>query len=307
MQLAAGTAVTAVLLGSIPSPPSGDIALGPIRLTAYGFTLAIAALVAVEFARRRAPRRGMKPDDFGAIALWAIPAGLIGARLYHVLTDWDRFEGRWFDVVKVWEGGLGIPGGIAAGVLAGLWIAQRRGLVLLDALDVAAPALPLAQAIGRWGNWWNQELFGRPSVLPWALEISPAHRPAGYEQFVTFHPTFLYESVWNLGLVALLLLLDRRRLRPGRLFCVYLIGYGFGRLWVEALRIDPATRLGPFRVNTWMSLTLIIGGTVACLLLRDRHLRRPDDAGSGRSGVPNGPEAAAGPSGTTSTEGAEVP
>lgn len=251
------------MIGAIPSPSSGSLQLGGLRLTAYGLMIALGVAVAVAIARRRAPRRLIDPDHLTAIATWAVPAGLLGARLYHVATDWRRFQGRWVDVVKVWEGGLGIPGGIAAGVLVGLLVARRRGLVLVDVLDVVAPALPVAQAIGRWGNWWNQELFGRPTTLPWGLTIDPEHRPLRYADVSAFHPTFLYESLWNLGLAALLLVLDRRgRLVPGQLFWLYLVGYGVGRIWVEALRIDPASLVGPFRVNTWMSLLLVAGGLV---------------------------------------------
>jgi hypothetical protein len=164
-------------------------------------------------------------------------------------------------------------------------VAHRRGLRLADAADICAPALPLGQAIGRWGNWWNQELFGRPTSLPWALEIDRDHRPAGSLDQPTYHPTFLYESLWNLGLCGLLLLLDRqRRLRPGQLFWLYVAGYGAGRLWVEALRIDPASELGPFRVNTWVSLAAIVGGAVGFVV----QGRRPPSA----SPAPAAPPAA---------------
>jgi prolipoprotein diacylglyceryl transferase len=259
--------VPASLLAYLPSPSSGQLHLGPLRITAYGFMIALGVIAAVELARRRAPSRGADPDDISVIATWAVPAGLVGARAYHVITDWWRFRGHWIDIFKIWEGGLGIPGGMAAGVVVGLWVAHRRGLRLADALDVVAPALPLAQAIGRWGNWWNQELFGRPTTLPWALEIDPAHRPPGYEAIGTYHPTFLYESLWDLGLCLVLVLLDRRhRLRRGQLFCLYVAGYGLGRLWVESLRIDEASHLGPFRVNIWMSLVAIVAGAIAFVI-----------------------------------------
>jgi Prolipoprotein diacylglyceryl transferase len=155
----------------------------------------------------------------------------------------------------VWEGGLGIPGGLIAGVLTGAYVAHRRGLPVSQLLDVVAPALPVAQAIGRLGNWFNQELFGRPTDLPWGLEIDPAHRPAGYLNVATFHPTFLYEALWNLALAGGLVLWERRHPggRPGRLFAMYVAGYAVGRAWVEALRIDPATRLFGVRWNIWMS------------------------------------------------------
>ena len=199
-----------------------------------------------------------------------------------MITDWRRFEGHWLDAVKLWQGGLGIPGGLVAGVGVGLWVAHRRGLSLADAADVAAPALPLAQAIGRWGNWWNQELFGRPTSLPWGLEIDRAHRPARYIDSPTFHPTFLYESLWNLGLCVALVVVDRRwgtvserpRLQRGQLFFLYVLGYGVGRLWVEALRSDEASHLGPLRVNIWVSLVAIAGGVVGLVVQGRRGRRR---------------------------------
>ena len=189
-----------------PAPDSGQLHLGPLRLTAYGLMIALGVLAAVEVCRRRAPARGLAPDDFSVIALWAVPAGLIGARLYHVITDWRRFEGHWLDAVKPLAGRPRHPrraGGGRRGRPVG---GAPPGLCLADAADVGAPALPLAQAIGRWGNWWNQELFGRPTSLPWGLEIDRAHRPAALLDSPTFHPTFLYESLWNLGLCVALVL-----------------------------------------------------------------------------------------------------
>lgn len=240
------------IVGSIPSPSSGQLHLGPLRLTAYGLMIALGVMAAVEIARRRHAARGGDPDDFSQIAVWGVVAGLIGARLYHVLTDLDRFRGHWGDTVKVWEGGLGIPGGLLLGVLVGLWAARRRGMTAGYALDIVAPAIPVAQAIGRWGNWWNQELFGGPTDLPWGLQIDPTHRPAGYEDVATYHPTFLYEGLWNLALAGFIVWLERRtrgRLRPGSMFAVYVAGYGIGRFWVESLRIDPAQQLFGVRFN----------------------------------------------------------
>lgn len=249
------------IVASLPSPSSGVVHLGPFPLHAYGLMIAIGILAGLSLARRRAPQHGFDRDVISSLALWGLPAGLAGARAYHVATDWRRFQGHWLDALKVWHGGLGIPGGMLAGIGVGLCIARRRRLPLGPLLDTVAPALPLAQAIGRWGNWWNQELFGRPTGLPWGLEIDAANRPPGYELAATFHPTFLYESIWNFALVATLLLIGRRgRLRSGQLFALYVAGYGSGRIWTEALRIDPASRLGPFRVNIWMSLVLLIGG-----------------------------------------------
>ncbi|HKH03711.1 MAG TPA: prolipoprotein diacylglyceryl transferase, partial [Acidimicrobiales bacterium] len=182
----------------------------------------------------------------------------------------------WLHAFAVWEGGLGIPGGLIAGVGVGAYIAHRRGLPVAELLDVVAPALPVAQAIGRLGNWFNQELFGRATDLPWGLEIDADHRPAGYLDTETFHPTFLYEALWNLALAGLLVWWERRRPgdRPGRLFALYVAGYALGRVWVEALRIDPATRLFGVRWNIWMSLIAFVGA-VGWLLFDSR--RRPSE------------------------------
>jgi prolipoprotein diacylglyceryl transferase len=250
-----------VLLAAIPAPPGNRLELGPLTFRYYGLAIAFGVLVAVVIGRRRWAARGGDPDDVSAIATWAVPAGLVGARAYHVLTDHHRFDGRWVHVLFVWEGGLGIPGGILAGVLTGIWVAHRRGLPVLDLLDVVGPAIPVAQAIGRLGNWFNQELFGRPTSLPWGLHVDPRFRPSRYASVSTFHPTFLYEALWNLGLVALLLLLERRGvLRRGQAFFLYVAGYGLGRLWVEALRIDEATHVWGVRVNIWVALLILATG-----------------------------------------------
>ena len=263
------------LLASIPSPETNEIVLGPLHLRAYGLMIALGVIAAVELARRRWRARGHDPDEISGMALWAVPAGLIGARLYHVMTDWQRFEGRWIDAVKVWEGGLGIPGGIALGALAGVLYARHKKMPLGDLADTVAPALPLAQAIGRLGNWFNQELFGGPTSLPWGLKIDLANRPDRYLEATTFHPTFLYEGLWNLALMAVLILIDRKRvLRAGSLFWVYVGGYFTGRLWVEAMRIDPASLILGIRVNIWLSI-IAIAFSFTFVAVRGR--RRPDD------------------------------
>jgi len=262
-------------LGSIPSPSANAISLGPLQLRAYGLVIAVGAIVAVVVAQRRWAARGGDPADVSGLATWAIMAGLIGARAYHVITDHQRFAGRWPHALAIWEGGLGIPGGLLAGVLTGVVLARRRGLPAAQLLDVVAPAIPIAQAIGRLGNWFNQELFGRPTGLPWGLDIDPSHRPAGFEQIGTYHPTFLYEALWNLTLAGALVLYERhqpRRRHPGRLFALYVAGYGLGRLWVEALRIDAASTLLGVRINIWVSLVTILGA--AGWLVTDR--RRPE-------------------------------
>ena len=266
----------ALLVGAIPSPPENAIGIGPLQLRAYGLAIAFGVLVGVWVAQRRwATPRGGNPADISYLATWSVIAGLIGARAYHVLTDYDRFQGRWLHAFAVWEGGLGIPGGLLAGVVTGVVLARRRGLPAAQLLDVVAPAIPIAQAIGRLGNWFNQELFGRPTNLPWGLRVDVAHRPDSYERFATFHPTFLYEALWNLALAGLLVLYERRRpgAPPGTLFALYVGGYGLGRLWVEALRIDDATRLAGLRVNIWVSLLAIAASIVALAVLHQRERR----------------------------------
>jgi prolipoprotein diacylglyceryl transferase len=261
-----------VLLASIPSPSSGAIHLGPFQLRAYGLMIALGVIAAVWLGTKRHVARGGHPDDLSKIALWAVPAGVIGARIYHVITDWKRFRGDWFRAFKIWEGGLGIWGGIALGVVAGMWVARKRHIEFVPLLDAVAPALPLAQAIGRWGNWWNQELFGRPSDLPWAVRIDVDHRPPGYENQATFHPTFLYESLWNFALVGALLWVDHRlgrRIRPGNLFWAYVAGYTFARFFIERMRIDEASKILGLRVNEWVSAIVFLGA-VGIFVVRQR-------------------------------------
>ena len=252
------------LLAAIPSPPSSALHLGPLQVRAYGLMIALGVIAAVFWAERRWAARGGRPGDIGAIAVWAVPAGIIGARLYHVVTDFELYTHHPWRALAIWDGGLGIPGGIAAGVVAGLAVARRRHLPTALLLDTVAPTLALAQAIGRWGNWFNQELYGRPTTLPWALQIDPAHRPTGLEHVATYHPTFLYESLWNVALVGVILLVERtHRLRPGRLFAVYVAGYSLGRFFIERLRIDYAHTIAGLRVNEWVSLVLFVAATIA--------------------------------------------
>ncbi len=252
----------------IPSPSFRALQLGPLQLRMYGLMIAGGVIAAVVIASHRWARRGGDPDDISAIAIWAVPAGVLGARLYHVATDWKTYRDDWPAALAIWNGGLGIPGGIAGGVAVGVLVARRRNLPIRQMLDVVAPAIPVAQALGRLGNWFNQEVFGRPSDLPWALRIAPENRPVDYPNQATFHPTFLYEGLWNVGLALLLIGLSRRyRLRSGQLFALYVLGYGTGRLWVEALRSDPASLVLGIRINIWVSLLAIIGGLVSFFLL----------------------------------------
>ncbi len=255
------------MIASIPSPGSSSISVGPIEFRAYGVMIALGVLAPDWLARKRwIERGGQPPDRVSTMAMWAVPAGLVGARAYHVITDW-RFDEGWAEPFKIWEGGLGIPGGMAAGVFVGLWVVRSRGESMARMLDSVAPALPLAQAVGRLGNWFNQELFGRPTDLPWALEIDEVHRPDEYVNETTFHPTFLYESLWNIGVVLAVIWIDRRKvIRPGGLIAVWVLGYGLGRLWIEAVRIDFANEVLGVRVNIWISLIAIVSAATWLLV-----------------------------------------
>jgi prolipoprotein diacylglyceryl transferase len=258
-------------LASIPSPSSGSIHLGPLRLNAYGMMIALGVIAAMWLWGRRVEARGVATrEDVSAISMWAVPAGIVGARLYHVVTDWSRFSGDLVAIFKVWQGGLGIWGGITLGLVAGVWVARRRGLPIGLLMTCVAPALALAQSIGRWGNWFNQELFGRPTTLPWALRVSDLNAmAAGYPPGTTFHPTFLYESIASALLCVALLVLDRRvAMRPGRLFFFYTAGYTAYRFFIEGLRIDPAHHIGTWRLNQWVSLVVFAASVAIIFVMR---------------------------------------
>ena len=217
-----------------------------------------------------------------------VPFGIVGARLYHVITDYQLYFGpgrQPLDALKIWQGGLGVWGAIAFGVLGGYLVARRRKIAFPAVLDAIAPAILVAQAIGRLGNWFNQELFGRPTTLPWGLEIAHQYRPTGYGQFATFHPTFLYEMLWCLAAAVLLVWLDRRfRLGHGKVFALYVMLYTAGRFWIEALRIDTVNEIGGFRLNNY---TALIGFVVALVwliwLIRNRPGREEIVEGIGLS------------------------
>ena len=241
------------MLSSIPSPSSGSFDLGPITLRAYGLMIALGVLAAVWLMAKRFEQRKLDPEHASAIAMWLVPAGLVGARAYHVATDWRRFQGNWGSALKIWEGGLGILGGLIFGVGAAILYCRRKDLDIKTVTDIVAPALPLAQLIGRWGNYFNQELFGKPTNLPWGLSIDPQKRPINYQGEDTFHPTFLYESLWNLLVIFVLLKIEKMKILPkGFMLVAYFLLYSIGRLWVEALRIDEATQLGGIRINIWI-------------------------------------------------------
>jgi prolipoprotein diacylglyceryl transferase len=265
----------APLLASIPSPSSGDLEIGPLALHAYGVMLLLGIVAATWLTGVRWVRRGGDWDLVYRVAMWGVLGGVVGARLYHVITSWSTVDDEWWEPFAVWQGGLGIWGGIAGGVLAGAVVIRRAGKSVLRFMDAAAPGLLLAQAIGRLGNYFNQELFGEPTDLPWALEIDPANRPEGFEQFATFHPTFLYELGWNLLGVAVLLLVDRRfRIKPPGLFALYVAWYTFGRFWEELLRIDPSHEYFGLRLNAYVSIVVFVAA-IAVFLWSQRREERP--------------------------------
>ena len=248
---------------TLPSPASPIIfEAGPLAMRWYGLCIALGIAVATFITSRELARKGYD----GALALdalfFVVPLGFIGARVYHVLTDYDLYADDPFPgVFEVWNGGLGIYGAVVGGFLGVLIFARIRGISPLMFADAAAPGLILAQAIGRWGNYFNQELFGRPSDLPWAIRIAPENRPQGFEDAAAFHPTFLYESIWNVLVFFALLFIARRfasRLKNGDIFLIYVSLYSVGRFFVEALRIDPAFLLGDFRGNLFVASILAL-------------------------------------------------
>lgn len=247
-------------LAYIPSPSTGVVHLGPIPLRGYAFCIIIGVFVAVWLGNRRWIARGGRAGTVADIAVWAVPFGLVGGRLYHVITDYELYfsPGRnWVDAFKIWEGGLGIWGAVALGAV-GAWIGcRRRGIPLPAYADAIAPGIAVAQAIGRWGNWFNQELYGRPTDLPWALKIDA--NPAIGRVAGTYHPTFLYESLWCLGVAALVIWADRRfTLGHGRAFAVYVATYTVGRFWIEYLRVDDAHHVLGLRLNDWTSILVFL-------------------------------------------------
>lgn len=265
-------------LAYLPSPSQGVWHLGPVPIRAYALCIIAGIAAAVWLTRRRWTALGGNPDDISDIAVWAVPFGIVGGRLYHVITDPELYFTAGHQPIRalyIWDGGLGIWGAVALGAV-GAWIGcRRRGIRLAAYADALAPGLVLAQALGRWGNYFNQELFGNPTSLPWGLLIDPANRPAATPGLATYQPTFLYESLWNLGVVALLLWADRRyRLHSGRLFALYVAAYTVGRGWVEALRSDHANHILGLRLNDWTAL--IVFTAAVAYLIATRHRTTPE-------------------------------
>ena len=244
-------------LAFIPSPSEGVWHLGPLPLRAYALAIIVGIVVAIWVAERRFVARGGRPGTVSDVAVWAIPFGLVGARAYHVATNPEFYFGNGKDPIQalyVWEGGLGIWGAIGFGALGAYLGCRFAGVRYTSFIDAAAPGVVLAQAIGRWGNYFNQELFGKPTDLPWGLEISLKNRPEGYLEYSTFQPTFLYESLWCIGVAIVIVLADRRyQLGRGRVFALYVALYTAGRAWIEYLRIDDAHHFFGVRLNVWVA------------------------------------------------------
>jgi prolipoprotein diacylglyceryl transferase len=252
------------LAQSIPSPSEGVWYLGPVPLRGYAFAIILGIVAAVWISERRWVARGGTRGEMSDLAVWAVPFGLVGARLYHVATDPDRYFGAGgspWKILYVWQGGLGVWGGIAMGALGVVVGCRLNGIRVLPVVDTMAPTVLVAQALGRVGNWFNQELFGRPTDLPWALEIDVEHRPPGYLAESTFHPTFLYESLWCLLAFAAVVWADRRwQLGHGRVLALYVMAYTAGRGWIETLRIDTVQLddVAGLRLNVWTSIVLFV-------------------------------------------------
>jgi len=247
---------------SIPSPSHGVWHLGPLPIRGYAFAIILGIMAAIWISERRWEARGGTRGEIADLAVWAVPFGLVGARLYHVVTDPDRYfgaDGSLWQILYVWRGGLGVWGGIALGAVGVIIGCRVRGIRVWPAVDAMAPSVLVAQALGRWGNWFNQELFGKPTDLPWGLEIDYPNRPSGYGAETTFHPTFLYECLWCLLAFAVVVWADRRwQLGHGRVLALYVMAYTLGRGWIETLRIDDVQMndvLG-LRLNVWTSIVL---------------------------------------------------
>ena len=255
---------TPIVAASIPSPPNRWFDVGPLQVHYYALFIILGIAAAIWLTYRRWTARGGNGDLVYEVALWSVIAGLIGGRLYFDITTPGQMGHQWYAPVAVWQGGLGIWGAVFVGVLTGAFVVRRRGASVTQFMDAAAPGLPLASGIGRLGNWFNQELFGGPTSLPWGLRIDPQYRPARYANATTFQPTFLYELIWDLGLAGLLLWLDRHyRIRPPALFALYVCLYCVIRVWMEQLRVDPATIILGERLNFWVGLVGVIGGGAA--------------------------------------------
>ena len=265
----------------LPSPTANFAKLGVITLHYYALCILIGIIAALVIGSHRWRKAKGDPSELLEMAIYVIPAGVVGGRLYHVLTTPELYFGKGghpIDALKIWQGGMGIWGAVALGALTTylLFKIKPRSVTFATAADALAPALLVAQGIGRWGNWFNKELFGSPSTLPWALKIPTAYRPHGFENFATFHPTFLYESIWCiLAAAALIFTPQVKKLRAGSTFLLYVLLYSVGRIWIEALRIDRAHLLLGVRLNVWVALLCAVVSLVAIVRRQHRHFKRP--------------------------------
>jgi prolipoprotein diacylglyceryl transferase len=263
----------------LPSPARGVWHLGPVPVRAYAICIILGILVALQVAARRYAKIGGREGIVLAVATVAVPAGLVGARGYSILTDSQLLIGHrhdWTAVLRIWDGKIGFPGAVVAGAL-GAWVACRRaGVAFGPVAGAAAPGLAFGQAIGRWGNWFGQALYGRPSTLPWAVVIAPEHRVRGYENFAAFQPAFLYESAWDVLTGVLVIYAARRFLLTGdRVFAVYAAIYAIGGFWIQSLRIDPSHHFLGLRTGQWV-LAAAFAAAVG-YLYQTRHKHGPDD------------------------------
>ena len=264
---------------TIPSPHDGVWNLGPVPIRGYALCIIVGIIVAIWIGERRWVARGGRPGDVQDLSVWAVPFGLVGGRLYHVATDWEKYFGDGNDPVTalyVWRGGLGIWGAVAFGALGVIVGARLKGIKLLPILDAMVPGVLVAQAFGRWGNWFNQELYGRPTDKPWGLEIEPEYWPADkvYPADTVFHPTFLYECIWNLGAFGLVIWADRRfKLGYGRVVALYVMAYTAGRGWIEYIRVDEVQLDDVYglRFNVWVSIVLFIAAAAYFVWSARRH------------------------------------
>jgi prolipoprotein diacylglyceryl transferase len=270
---------------AIPPPPFRDLELGPFQVRMYAVWILLGIFSAAVLTYYRWRAKGHDTEIIFELTLVVTVFGLIGGRLYHVITSPDQLGDEWYSPIAIWEGGLGIWGAVALGTVAGFVFVKWRGESGFEMMDAAAPGILLAQAIGRLGNYFNQELFGSPTDLPWGLEVEVAFRPAEYLATTAFHPTFLYEILWNLAGVVLLLLIDRRfKIRPPGLFALYVAYYSLGRIIWEQLRIDPANEILGQRVNFWVAIALVIGAIAVFI-----WLQRRDPAPGGEPAPAGGP------------------
>jgi len=284
----------AAVLASIPSPSTGVYQVGPFTIHMYGLMLLLAIAACIWLTGTRWVRWGGDWDLIFRLAVWGVIAGIVGARIYHLITSWNQdaaIHAHWYGPFAVWSGGLGIWGAIPFGVAVGAWVVRRSGSSVRLMMDAVAPGLLLAQGIGRWGNWWNQELYGKHTTLPWALKIDAAHAPNGVAG--TFHPTFLYEFIWDVLGVLLLLWIDRRfTLRRPALFSLYVAVYTAFRTFEETLRIDPSSHVLGQRLNFWVSLACFVGSVAFFVWWQFLRKPAPEKPKSRARPVPEGPRMA---------------